>query len=220
MKAEIIPFGKYKGQPIEVLRQDKEYLGWLQNQDWFKNRYQNINNLIINNFGEPSETPEHNLIQSLFTDNEFCIQFITHTIRSHCYRVGYGLYKFKEEIWYYEGKEVDLELKNKYFESFGGIDVVLEWKFSKGESWDVEGQINSISTYKNAFSSVNRMENGISRIEIKPNLSDDYPSVLRQMMANKSTILFCNTYSGSVELEKVRDIFECSRRYIILKSDL
>lgn len=77
-KAEIVPFGKYKGQPVEALAQDKEYCEWLIAQDWFRAKFTAIHTLIINNFGEPSETPEHNQLQALFTDREFRRKFVWH----------------------------------------------------------------------------------------------------------------------------------------------
>jgi len=68
----IIPFGKKQGKPVEVLQQDKQYLDWLQTQDWFKQKYSQFNTVIINNFNEPSETPEHNKLCNLFLEDELC----------------------------------------------------------------------------------------------------------------------------------------------------
>jgi hypothetical protein len=70
-KTEVIPFGKYKNQPLEVLSQDPQYMEWLTQQDWFKSRYQNIYTLVVNNFGTPQDTPEHNKLVSLFLDDDF-----------------------------------------------------------------------------------------------------------------------------------------------------
>jgi hypothetical protein len=70
-KTEVIPFGKYKNQPLEVLSQDPQYMEWLTQQDWFKSRYQNIYTLVVNNFGTPQDTPEHNKMVSLFLDDDF-----------------------------------------------------------------------------------------------------------------------------------------------------
>jgi hypothetical protein len=56
----IIPFGKYKGQPFEILREDVGYRDWLMAQDWFRERHAQLFTLIINNFAAPAETPEHN----------------------------------------------------------------------------------------------------------------------------------------------------------------
>jgi hypothetical protein len=75
--SKIVPFGKYKGQPIEALAQDKPYLDWLSGQDWFRERYANIYTLIVNNFAEPSETPDHNALQVLFLTDAFCARFIS-----------------------------------------------------------------------------------------------------------------------------------------------
>lgn len=72
----MIPFGKYKGQPVEALAQDREYCDWLLTQDWFRTRFTAIQTLIVNNFGEPNETPEHNALQALFTDNAWVVAFV------------------------------------------------------------------------------------------------------------------------------------------------
>jgi hypothetical protein len=69
---DIVPFGKYRGQPVEVLRADPGYTQWLLAQDWFRDRFATIHTLIVNNFGEPSETPEHNALQAKFLDHHFC----------------------------------------------------------------------------------------------------------------------------------------------------
>ncbi len=69
---QLVPFGKYQGQPISVMQNDTQYCEWLSTQDWFRERYANVyNQVIVNNFTEPTETPEHNRLQMLFLDNEF-----------------------------------------------------------------------------------------------------------------------------------------------------
>jgi hypothetical protein len=80
-KNEIIPFGKYKGQPLDILKNDEKYLLWLRSQDWFIRDYQAINTIIINNFKEPDETPEHNKLQVIFLDPNVCQNFINYIIR-------------------------------------------------------------------------------------------------------------------------------------------
>lgn len=71
MANNVVPFGKYKDQPVEAMAADRDYMDWLLAQPWFKDKYQNIYTLIINNFTEPSETPEHNALQALFLDDAF-----------------------------------------------------------------------------------------------------------------------------------------------------
>lgn len=76
MSGEIIPFGKYKGQPIEAAVQDRQYVDWLTAQPWFKERFGNLYTLIVNNFQEPTETPAHNALQARFLDLSFCARFL------------------------------------------------------------------------------------------------------------------------------------------------
>lgn len=66
MSAELITFGKYKGQPVEVLANDKKYTDWLMAQEWFRTGHVQLYNVIVNNFCEPSDTPEHNRMQADF----------------------------------------------------------------------------------------------------------------------------------------------------------
>jgi len=35
----VVPFGKYKGQPVEVLASDRDYSEWLLAQGWIAHRY-------------------------------------------------------------------------------------------------------------------------------------------------------------------------------------
>ena len=71
LKDEILPFGKYKGQPVEVLQGDPQYAEWLTQQGWLEEKHPKIHNLIINNYAAPTETPEHNAMQAKFFDPDF-----------------------------------------------------------------------------------------------------------------------------------------------------
>jgi hypothetical protein len=76
--SKIVPFGKYKDQPVETLLADSDYLQWLLTQDWFRTRYVNLYQTVINYGAEPTETPEHNALQVLFLDDAFCLAFVRH----------------------------------------------------------------------------------------------------------------------------------------------
>ena len=71
-KPVIMPFGKYKGKPIEVLMQDEQYLNWLKDQPWFREKFRNYYTLIVNNFStEPVDTPEHNEMQAKSISSDY-----------------------------------------------------------------------------------------------------------------------------------------------------
>ena len=67
----LMPIGKYKGKPLEVVAADSKYCEWLVQQDWANERYGHIIQFISNGAQENQETPEHNRIQAQFLDAEF-----------------------------------------------------------------------------------------------------------------------------------------------------
>ena len=68
----LVPFGKHKGQPVEILLADPGYRDWLLAQPWVRDRYPTFHQVIINYGGEPAETPEHNQMQAAFLDDDRC----------------------------------------------------------------------------------------------------------------------------------------------------
>jgi len=73
--SNLVPFGKYKNQPVEVLASDPEYVNWILSQQNLKTRYPDFVSIIINNFQEPSETPEHNAMQIKFINADYRLKF-------------------------------------------------------------------------------------------------------------------------------------------------
>lgn len=71
---EVVPFGKYKGQAVEVLLADDGYRDWLMSQDWFRARFGTIYQTIINYGGQPQDSPEHNEMQASFLNDAQCFR--------------------------------------------------------------------------------------------------------------------------------------------------
>jgi hypothetical protein len=73
----VIPFGKHRGKLVEeLLVDDPKYVEWLSGQDWFRDKFSILYQVIINRGPETQETPEHNALQVLFLDDGFCTAFI------------------------------------------------------------------------------------------------------------------------------------------------
>ena len=130
--ANIVPFGKYKGQPVEVLLADKNYSEWAASQPDIEKRYTWLVNLIRGVSTEASETPEHNAIQAQFLNDDFIIKRFS--------------------------KTQDVSVKFREFETKG---------------WDVAFVIEQGYSRKQYY------------VEIKPEVGDDYPAILRQMKRNQ-----------------------------------
>lgn len=211
---QIIPFGKYKGKPIEVLKQDKEYVNWLQTQDWFNLRYQSINTLIVNNFGEPSETQEHNKIQTLFLDEDFCKKVVNFMLDNNLLKRTYTK-TVEEENPNYSFKPPRLE---DY--ANGNIPAKEPRTIKVEKEFEYKYKFNGIEFERNSIDVMLDYTDALLCFEIKPHLSDDYPAVLRQMVASRANVLLIGSFGAlGATLEQVKQIFFKSRIRVLLLTD-
>lgn len=130
MTGEIIPFGKYKGQPIEAAVQDRQYVDWLTAQPWFKERFGNLYTLIVNNFQEPAETPAHNALQARFLDLRFCARVLS---------CVFGGKEFKELRCEFETAGFDVAISGEHVHKlpndWGHERIHIEAKPSVGDDY-------------------------------------------------------------------------------------
>ena len=198
----IVPFGKYKGQPITTLLADTEYLEWCKQQDVLK-KYPIVYNIVYNicvnqkivNQNENSKTPEHNKIQNLFLEegnvknllvkvfklklNHLCIDTDPKYSVKFEKQYNWDLFIDRIEFWYCSCPDDDnfkcVCEENKNFIKRYNIPIN-----ERGERY---------SKYtENIY------------CEIKPLLGDDYPCVLRKM---NTQIKLTDTYI-SLENEKIK----------------
>jgi hypothetical protein len=234
MPPNVVPFGKYKGQPVEVLAQDRPYLEWLSAQDWFRERYAGIYTLIVNNFTEAAETPDHNALQVLFLDDAFCTRFLTvlkpqwraESIRRLTEEVlerkkhlieGYSYGdRVKKQIDEALSKFLNIDCRLGFHKEFEhhGIDVRLECYVA------TVGKLPDRSD-ADIFEYAVGSHVGCFNIEIKPSVGDDYPAVLRQMRANNSGVLFTQNYAGiGATQEQFVKTFALSNIKIVFRRDV
>jgi hypothetical protein len=231
MTNSVVPFGKYKGKPIEALREDKAYTDWLVAQDWFRTRYDGLFTIIVNNFGEASSTPEHNALQALFLQQSFAAsvydkvrpggrtaarkEIIKNTLENieFCKKRSteraqtlLELQEYLEKLEHTLVGDVDVKFE------VGGADVSIidtGWH-DKHSNIGYDGN-RQIITY-NA---------GAMRIEVKPSVGDDYPAVMRQMAANHCGVLFLEHYTGiGVTREQFIAIFAASHIKVVFRNEL
>lgn len=266
----IIPFGKYRGMPVEVLADDPEYVEWLQAQPWFRARYQKIHTRVFHNFREPDETPAHNLIQARFLDQEFMrkmflgiqharasesqsikrlfdiseekkdlriqVRWVLKTIKKtrddldKWYRTEYKtdeqlyqdflnqklskrhwesyLYDWRRQYEKYEEVRKLLPLARQAQRGLRSFKTqIISWSFQslfEQKAIDVTLSVTVRFKYpsvyigdryyddhdwtrgrQNLFAVYNSNQSWEYSIEIKPQLGDDYPAVLRQILASK-----------------------------------
>lgn len=208
---QLVPFGKYKGQPVSVMQNDTQYCDWLATQDWFRERYANVyNQVIINNFTEPTETPEHNRLQMLFLDDNFlksfCDKIFDFSLEVKFNKTVSAIKKKYEDVKkYFEENEnnhskevldsyIDFFARTNLIENFfevsninfeqNAFDVVINYDFYDIDCFYPYGY--GYYSDRNEFCykyEVHKITD-IILVEIKPCLGDDFPAVLRQIKSN------------------------------------
>jgi len=233
----IMPFGKHKGSTVaELLAKDPGYAEWVMSQGWLAERFAEIHAAIASRGTLSDDTPEHNALQARFLDENFRNAFLNlldldfikiadceqkkHLvndafaayIEKYKKDVGrrhdeYWKFTFQEKIEFLSEKEgFDLE-SYKLFTSVEFerklVDVVINWAHS----------ITPVKPSYNEYYSL--------KVEIKPEIGDDYPSILRQMQRVGCKYLVTLKYNGKGVSEPVlKQIFEASGYSLVFVRDI
>lgn len=245
MDDKIIPFGKHKGKPVEVLANDQQYLDWLLAQSWFREKHVNLYNVVINNFREPVDTLEHNKIQIKFLRPEYRIKLgylaNPNLFNTSSDKINEQMKKILESTERNEGEHFLKSLQNPNKESEFGLYDTRMLKYSKPifERVDVHFSLwygirfyYDSMNYNGGWSEFRHETKTTYLVEIKPTISDDYPAVLRQMKASMPVrsngwqseyyfVLLVGEYSGTgATKEEFIDFFETQGYRVIFGKDL
>jgi hypothetical protein len=240
MPHEIIPFGKHKGKPVEILAQDKEYAEWLVAQPWFKQRHLNIYTVVINNFRHPIDTPEHNTMQIKFLDQTYSLKlayllnpnifhWCSNEINNELSKVLSNETKHIDIIKAQLNKENNtnlLRISEPVFEQ--GYDVYYSVSYGYGTYVDRKNtygdEVQIFSFHRTNFMNI--------YLEIKPTVGDDFPAILRQIKAsmpvtwedasrNAVKCLLVGSYIGeSATREQFVQFFQSQKYRVIFASDI
>jgi hypothetical protein len=223
MSSKVVPFGKYKGQPVEAMVADRDYCEWLAGQDWFRSRYAEIHTVIINYGGEPQDTPEHNRLQAMFLDPEFCRRVLRWAdpefgIETRDDANEWLASEAKQYAYVAAGKWKEWEMTPAVFES-GGWDVTYSVEhgahcYYGPSQWSSETK--KWGGYRDVY------------VEIKPSLGDDFPAVMRQIRAHKQPVsshprcilLIGDFCAEGATLSQVFEMFSRSGIRIVSLSDV
>lgn len=233
--SKIVPFGKYKGQPVELLTADRNYCEWLAGQDWFREKFAELHLTIVNCGNEPVETPEHNRMQAQFLDFDICRALVKALISSASLISSELL---TEEEVALECVTLDIIERKPWNEmAVGGLlfeDKGWDVSFSLAHGTSVccvsqKELTPSYSYYDRSDTWNNRTYLDFSFrerfcVECKPSLGDDYPAVLRQIKARPNEgyrVLLINRFAAiGADYEQVKKFYLNSRIHVLLESEL
>lgn len=202
---EIVPFGKYKGKPLDVLLQDHQYLIWLQTQPWFRNKYKSLYNIVVlGNSDKDQPTPDHNKLQAKFLDKTFLYNLFRSITPKYGRLSEYATINCTFEP--NSGMDIDMKvcfdrdaLKKRMEEIIGTSVSQLEEQLFSGKIYSFTKAEQILSNYLDKFDDFILPNFGLSqdieknitihisfcslqyKIELKTSLGDDYPCVLRKM---------------------------------------
>lgn len=74
MSDDTVPFGKYRGKPVEDMLADTDYMAWLEGQPWFRARFAHL--LARRDVEAANRTPAHNRLQAMFLDPVYQMAFV------------------------------------------------------------------------------------------------------------------------------------------------
>lgn len=238
----LVPFGKYKGQPIEQLLADQPYLDWLTSQDWFRQKYQNVYAIIINYPGKPTETPAHNQMQVRFLKRKYQLQLAllllgvdlfkwnqayfdsnigamleNAKLENENYGVDYVAKKLKEALLRNDGINL-LTISKPVFEDKGtDVSYVVSYGYGDFSVYDPE-QFCAPKFFGALWSCSTSV--GL-RIELKPSVGDDFPAVLRQVKADRSNVLVLREYTGSgASWDEFVNFFASQGITVVMEADI
>jgi len=203
----IVPFGKYQGQPIETLLADQNYLQWVTSQPGLMTMLQARHPAVFNiiTIGAPTtdDSPEHNKLQAMFLERDFQHAFLEIVW-------GRSVFKYAEQEvkrWqpsYFDDESNKLwreENLAKAKQQLASLEArVIARRPPAPPRIDLDFECGyDLELFADGFH---------HRIELKPQMGDDFSGVLRQMKRNGATVLVIGSFESiSCTLEQVQGIF-------------
>jgi len=245
----IMPLGKYEGQPIHVLANDPSYKDWLISQAWFREKYNNHYTIIINNFGAPSKTPEHNEMQTRFLSDDYCYavaylcKWRLMSKKKCLMNLGQAVRKIKEQINNYQS---NFSIYQDKLEAIKDMQEIVETSiieengiaYLDGEPyyridrkteenyWDIIIKTND-SFCKNECDIWNECSIKKNQIglELKPSVGDDYPTILMKIKQQKfqpfyRCLIYKNFSASGATLEEFKKTFNNEDIFVFSMSEV
>ena len=219
--SKIVPFGKYKDQPVETLIADRGYCEWLAAQPWFAERFRDLHQIVINYGAEPQDTPAHNRLQAMFLDPTICFRLASLVKPEWVGFEAKAVTFLEENAEWRDATRQEVPVTYQYGFEVSGWDVYL--KFNGGIIYTREAYAlpsADVNTYYKSFGP----HGSAIMIECKPLVGDDYPTILRQIQrypgwGDKVLLLEVFDARGAT-FEQVKEIFSCSKIKLVLLNEI
>jgi len=201
----IVPFGKYKGQPLEIMLSDANYISYQKQQPgfmkWLQDNHITIYNIFTTGAQQVQDTPEHNKLQARFLDKKFQIALIASIYKNSFQDKCLDPAALKISASFEHGYDVHLKISSN--SPFAINEFRIEIKPCVGDDYPaVLRQMKINQPYSNLGTKTVQLENG-SLVRI--------PFCFDVLLIGKFE-------SESINIEQLRGIF--GRYEIVLLSEI
>lgn len=209
---QLMPFGKYKGQPVSVLAGDPSYCDWIMGQDGIKQKWPVVYNLIVNNFTRSEDTPEHNRLQAQFLDRNFVEKFLYHVSRyiwpsrADCYRRVQMDFEFRGwDVYFYVSDDIYRIKDNAIVDYTHSQRIFVELKPSVGDD----------------FPTIMREMRTHSRISYQERTyNGGYTTVTDTLNPNDCWLVYDRYNASSVTETQMRKMFEVNGFHVVSLTEI
>lgn len=213
MAGEVVPFGKYKGQPVERLLDDQSYCEWVTSQPWLPDRWPAIFQIIVTRDPSLEETPEHNKLQAKFLE-PWAREFVARRVIGDAFVGVTDHVEFEKDGW----DVVFTAVRSHQFQqcvSKLGRYVKENDMLCRGcglnERCNRHARLEKAIVWGKCLANI--------CVEAKPTLGDDYPVVLRTVLARQNLgirVVFVREFNASVSVEQVKKMFASRRIELVI----
>jgi len=236
--ALIIPFGKHKGATVaELLARDPAYADWVAAQAWVADRFAELHAAILSRGAGLDDSPEHNALQARFLEPAFRLAVVRLVVPAE--QLIKDQKEAKEQAIRWRESEIAVaERRIADYQSWNRNAVGADERKAELRSGIIKlaGEIDGARRVEPPLVTEARFEeNGIDvilpwgfvaptyllKIELKPSMGDDYPTVMRQMKRLGAWLLVVEQYTGrGVSETQMRGIFTASRLTVLFTQEI
>lgn len=243
LAGNVVPFGKYKDRPVTDLAADSGYRDWCLSQPWFADRYPVIYQILVQGAPPPQDSPEHNEMQARFLDDDWCPPeppdpgepdkpvLLSYPPYPYPYPRAGSPEHYRQQLVTYQAQLDRFHQDSEtYPQQLAEYEAdLLRWKDAA-----------HYADYHKPHDSYYQVQApSVIAAELKPDLGDDYPTVLRQVQRyltrRVSTgygryediridaaafLVARRAQFTSVTLDQVRKIFSASGIALVLESEI
>lgn len=224
LEGEVVPFGKYRDRPVEHMLADGSYLQWLLAQPWFRERYVSLHQLVVMGGNEPQDSPEHNEMQLRFLEKDWSLRLanLLYPARTLAEIVPAGIQKA------FRAAKAEGATLNRRRPILDGVSF-------EDDGWDLVINCRSAAAVVRLTPASEAKDFGLEHrkifVELKPDLGDDFPNVLRQMKGymlrshssgpgSRTVLLVRRARFEHVSLDQVVSFFAAEGIHLVLEEEL